>query len=423
MKFSDIEKAQKILVYGFGVEGRSTLQFLRARFPGKDLHVFDDNLALNMPDFKKYPIEDYDILITSPGIDRRRFSHDIRAKITSQVEIFFNNIPEEKRKHVIGISGTKGKSTTTKFCYELLKKAEKKVAVAGNYGVPMLDVFSDFLSGKYTFIVAELSSYQLEFMRVSPGIAIFLNVFPEHLDRHGGYENYIEAKKNLWRFQEIQDVVICPQKIKPLIQNEKSNSIFESEPMPTEFFSKNSIFRAPHFLQNFGTMIVLAQILNISENTVKKTAHMFKGLPHRLEFIEKRQGIFFYNDSISTNPHSTYSALQFLKDKVGTLIVGGKDRGVDYTLLYSAIEKFCPHTKVLVLDTETKEKLVSVFQKNSFKNYIVVKNIPEAVKISFEETPKHKVCLLSPAASSFDTFKNYIERGNLFKKSILERRE
>lgn len=420
MKLSTLSSAQKILVYGFGIEGKSTLQFIKSYFPEATVHVYDDNLAINMPDFKKYPLEKYDVLIVSPGIDRERFSADVQIKITSQAEIFLENLPEEKRKKVIGISGTKGKSTTTKFCTEALKKAGKKAVSAGNYGVPLLDIFTDFIKNRWEYVVAELSSYQLEPLKKSPGISLFLNIYPEHLDRHGDYESYIEAKSNLWRHQSPQDILITPRKIKPLVEKQKKINVFVSDAVSEEIFPQKSIFRASHFRENFGTVALLFHLLDIEEKALEKTASKFKGLPHRLEFIAQKKGLYFYNDSISTNPHSTYSALQFLKDRVGVLIVGGKDRGIDYTMLSHAVQKFCPNVWVFILESETKNKIVDSFKKNKITRYKIIKDIPQAVTHSLALDIKGKICLLSPAASSFDKFQSYIERGNLFKKCVLE---
>lgn len=420
MKFSELEQAQNVLVYGFGVEGQSTFTFLQKNFPTIKVEIFDDHAALNHPNFKKRPLESYDALFVSPGINRDRFTEKVQQKITSQGEVFFANISEEKRKKVIGISGTKGKTTTTKFCLELLQHAGKKVQVGGNYGVPLLDILDDFLKDKFEYVVCELSSYQLENLKKSPGISIFLNIFPEHLDRHKGYENYIEAKKNLWRYQKEDDFVIAPQKMIPLIQTIKPNNIFIAQTMPKEYFSKNSIFQADHFRENFGTMIELAHLLDIPDTVLQKTAQQFKGAPHRLEFVTKKEGVLFFNDSISTNPHSTYSALRYFKDKLGSLIVGGKDRGLDYNILYQGIVSCSPQAHIFILNTETAPKITAVFQQNKFTNYSLVPDLQEAVRMAFYKTGKNKVCLLSPAASSFDRFKNYIERGNIFKRAIGE---
>ncbi len=421
MKFEKLKQAQKILIYGYGLEGKSSLRFLRNHFPGKTIEAFDEKREVPETLRALSDLDSYDVWIMSPGVDRRKFSPWLRERMTSQTELFFENISEKKRWRTIGVSGTKGKSMTVKFCFEVLQNGGKRTVIGGNYGVPLLDFFDDFEEkDAFDFVVAELSSYQLEFLKVSPGVAIFLNIFPEHIDRHGDYEHYIEAKKNLWRFQRSDDIVITPEKIKPFIEETKRNNLFVSSDLPEEYFPKNSIFRAQHFRQNFGTVLEFAKILDIPVSIIADTAKNFKGLPHRIEFVARVKQIDFYDDSISTIPNSAYVAIQFFGNRLGSVIFGGKDRGVAYDLLARGLKKFAPQAFVIILDSETKPALLSAMASEKIKHFALAKNLEEAVRIGLEKTIPKKVCLLSPAASSFDRFRDYIQRGDEFQKWVRE---
>ena len=189
MKLSDLILAKKIYIAGDGLEGQAADKFCAAHCPYVPREIIS-------PIFE--PVEDKGgVWIVSPGIPRTYFTHIPSERVTSGTEIFFDSLSDVDRKRVIGISGTKGKSTTTKFCTEALNAAGALAVAVGNYGVPLLNVFDAFELGEHEYIVAELSSYQLENLKTSPGIAIFLNLFPDHLDRHGSVENYTEAKSNL----------------------------------------------------------------------------------------------------------------------------------------------------------------------------------------------------------------------------------
>ncbi len=422
MNFQKIKNFKKILIYGYGVEGKSTEIFFKKHFPDITIDILDDNKSIpstekniSQPQWKNY-----DLIILSPGITRSKLPKSVQSKITSQIELFFENISEEKRQHTIGITGTKGKSTTTKFAFEVLQNAGKKVQYGGNYGLPFLDIFDDFISDKLEYIILELSSYQLESLQISPGIAIFLNLFPDHLDRHKTYERYHQAKKNIYLHQSKNNTLIIPDNHKDLAPSSPLQNLIFSKPIPEKIFPKNSLFQAQHLRENFGTIQALAKILNISETIVKKTAHKFKGLPHRLEFFTEKNHIRFYNDSISTTPQSTSAAIKTFREKLGSLIIGGKDRQINYTPLAQTIRKTTPEINVILLKSETTKSMTQALKKEHISNIFEAKNLSQAVQIAFKSTPPHTICLLSPAASSFDAFQNFQDRGNQFKKLVLD---
>lgn len=419
MKFSDLEHARAILVYGFAREGKSSYMFLKKKFPKAKIAIFDDGIG-------KYkgpvPFDRFDAIVLSAGIPREKLRGVSPKKITSNIEIFFDNLDEAQRKRVIGVTGTKGKSTTTKFCAELLNHSGFRAVASGNIGSPLLDTFGDFTKGKLDYVVAELSSYQLEYLRTSPGIALFLNLFPEHLNRHKTLARYLRAKSNLWAFQKKGDILIVPKSWKELPARhgipQPKGKLLLSVPAAKTLFPKDSIFQSRHFLENFGVVKALSRVLNLPEHAFKKTAARFRGLPYRLEYFATRRGLDFYDDSLSTNPDSTLEGVKFFGKRLGSVILGGQDRKQKFALLIMQLKK--QGTMVIALDSETQGRILHTLKRLKHPNYHAAQNLRKAVRCMLLDTPKGKVCLLSTAAPSFDRFKNYADRGTQFKKYVRE---
>ncbi len=457
MKLEKLKSAKKILVYGYGLEGKSSEKFLREK-TSAEIKIFDEFIEkfAGNNDF-----ENYDVIVVSSGINREKIPRNFRDKCTSNPEIFFNNLDEKsppqsgaRREKIIGISGTKGKSTTTKFCAEFLENAGFKVKIGGNYGIPLLDLWdhlspklqttSDFFLstslktgvGNLDYIVAELSSYQLENLQVSPHFAIFLDFFPDHLDRHLTLQNYWNAKANLWRHQNSRDFLIIPESCRDLAADiETEAQIVFAPPIPAKFFPENSVFRAPHWLDNFGAVFQLAKIIATQVRTlgspdlkvaIEQTAQNFAGLPHRMEFFAEKEGIEFYDDSISTNPDSTLASVNFFADRLGCILLGGQDRQQNFTALLQRLKDL--GTLVIVLPTESRENLLKTIEKVGLTNFVDMEKwtgFEEIVEIIMSQIPHRKagrgakkVCLLSCAAPSYDVFKNFIDRGKQFKQAV-----
>ena len=202
---------KKILIYGYGLEGQSTKQYFSKFSQDFELNIFDKNQSA----YAKLPkFEDYDKIFVSPGIDRSVIPVKFHSKCTSQIEYFFEQIPEKIRQKVIAITGSKGKSTTTKFCAEFLERAGFKTQIVGNFGIPFLTALPDILANKFDFIVAEISSYQAEFLQKSPKYTFFVSYFPEHLNRHRCEKNYLAAKANCWKHQTTDDFLFMPITLK-----------------------------------------------------------------------------------------------------------------------------------------------------------------------------------------------------------------
>ena len=430
-------KNKEILILGFGREGKSTFNFLRKIFPQKEIAVADENSKLKIENSKLKKVkwhlgknylkalEKYEVIIKSPGIPVH-FPEIEKAfkekKITSQTEIFFENC----KGKIVGITGTKGKSTTAFLIYKILKEGAKKVHLVGNIGKPALNYLSS--DNKNKIYVYELSSHQLYKLKKSPQIALFLNIFPEHLDYYRNFKEYLMAKANITLWQKKEDFFIFNPKqkeIKEIAKKSKARKIplKEGQELIKEVGLKKLNFPLNFYSLNLKAAISVAKIFRLKKEKIKKAIENFKGLPHRLEFVGKFKGIYFFNDSLSTIPETTISALDFFKGKVETLILGGQNRGLDFSLLSKKIIQ--DKIKTLIFFPETgdiiwKEILKILKKKEEMPKAFMVFKMRDAVKLAFKNTKKGKICLLSPASASFSLFKDYKERGNLFKKYVKE---
>lgn len=438
---------KKILILGLGREGTSTLRYLRKKFPKKligladqktlrkldkeirDIIKKDKNLKLYLDINYPRNLNDFDVILKSPGL---RLEKPTIAEVTSQTKIFLKQF----RDKIIGITGTKGKSTTSSLIYKILRDAKLNAHLLGNIGNPPFDVVDKI--SKTDYIVYEFSSYQLQDLKVSPHIAVFLNLYKEHLDYHGGFEKYKKAKLNILKWQNKKDIAVynadadilakiankCKaHKISFSLKNKlKSNTFVEDEWL---LFNREKVLKISETrllgrfsLNNILAAVAVAKILKIPNRSIAHSVKTFEPLKHRLQHIGNFRGIDFYNDSIATIPEATIAALETLSPSVATLIVGGYDRGVDYSKLSKKIvdEKIqnvilFPQTGKIILEG------IKIQKRNPPKHFFV-KNMKEAVKTAVEITQKGKICLLSPASPSFNLFKNYQDRGDQFRKEV-----
>ena len=438
MKISQL-KDKEILILGLGKEGFSTLRFLKRIFPKKNLAIGDQKKEIyeKLKNYKKIKlylgkdylkaIKNYEVIIKSPGISPKIIKPYLKKNqiLTSATEIFFENCSGK----IIGVTGTKGKSTSCGLIYKVLKSAKKKVFLIGNIGKPFLNyLISNDPNSIYVF---ELSSFQLSSLKKSPQIAVLLNIYKEHLDYHQNFKEYIKSKANITLYQEEKDYLIYNYQNK-IVREIAKKSKAKKIPIKNPLFllekiglNKNSLFEK-HFSLSIAVAILVGEIFGVSKENIKKAIEDFKSFPHRIEEVGTFQGIIFFNDSLSTIPESTILALNTLGKKVKTLILGGYDRGVDFKNLAKEIVK--SKLETLIFFPKTGERIwkeISFFQRKNpkfflKKNIFFVKNMREAVKLGFHYTPKGKICLLSPASPSFGIFKDYRERGNLFKKYVKE---
>ncbi len=413
---------EKVLIAGYGVEGQSTHKYLRENFPQLKIGIADkQQVEPQLPaDLGVFSGENYldkldgfDTIIRSPGISPSQLKNFI-GQVTSATNIFFSKVLGK----TIGVTGTKGKSTTATLIAQVLKKQYSDVRLVGNIGNPSLLELKN--SNRETFFVIELSSQQLEDVNYSPHIAVLLAIYPEHLNAHGNFENYMAAKARLVKFQKPTDYVIFNpdnEVIKTIVQTTRSQKIEFVKDIDQE----KTHLPGPGNRENLRAAITVGNLLGIQPEKTQEALAEFKGLPHRLEFVGEENGVKFYNDSLSTIPEALINAMEALGSDVETVIAGGYDRGLDFINLGEYLANK-PGFKNLILFPTTGEKIweaVKNANPQTIINKFDVESMEEAVKIAFEKTSPGKICLLSPASPSFGIFKDYADRGNQFKNLVV----
>ncbi len=423
-------KNKKILIVGFGVEGKAAHAYVARHFPESIIAVADKNTdGVGYLDKQK----EYDIAIKTPSVPKE----NLTITYTTTMNIFMANA----KGKVIGITGTKGKSTTTSLIYEMLLKEHKNVYLGGNIGNSPLE-FLDTLN-EQSWTVLELSSFQLQDLKYSPHIAVLLMITQEHIDYHKSFEEYLSAKRNILRFQKSTDFAILNRDYPPSNESDiltdatvfhvsreracdKGCFIQDQKVKIKDQKSENNIIDVEdikllgkHNLENVCAAVMAATLAGVSKQNITSVLQSFKGLPHRLEFVGQKNDIEFYNDSLATVPQATIEALEALPD-TETLIAGGHDRGIDYADLGEYLVK--TQVKTLILFPTTGEKIweavCKAMSEASRPEKFDVTTMGQAVRIAASETSPGKICLLSPAAASFGIFKDYKDRGEQFKKAI-----
>ena len=377
----------------------------------------------------------FDLIIKTPGISFVGLDiQKIESKITSQLELLL----EIFKSNSIGITGTKGKSTTSSLIYKILKDQQKDVYLLGNIGNPMFDDIEKF--NEDTYLVIEMSALQLEYVKVSPHIGIVLNLYEDHLDHSGTLEHYHENKMNMFKYQTKNDIGIyfldnqniinqinqnkySSKLIKVTLNNIKDeNTIYLNEDKVifdnTVLYNKNEERNliGQHNLSNIMFCLITAKLLGLDIKCVTKSVNEFKPLEHRIELVGVFNNITYYNDSISTIPMATISAIESLKN-VNTLIFGGMDRGIDYSQLVEYLSN--SEIENLICMPSTGYKIGKEIENlNTTKNIYYIELLEDAVKKAKQITKKDTICLMSPAASSYEYFKNFEEKGKKFKELV-----
>ncbi len=346
------------------------------------------------------------------------------AKITSEMEIFFEVCPS----HIFAVTGSDGKTTTTTLIYTMLKEQGKNVYVGGNIGNPLLCEADKMTEDD--FVVLELSSFQLHTMTKSPERALITNISPNHLDMHKSYEEYIDAKCNIYKFQKDGDLLVlnADNEVTSKIAKENKCKTFSRQKEADVYLKENVIYnkneeilnisdiKVPgmHNVENFMAAILMVSDI-VDKETIKKVAREFSGVEHRIEFVRELDGVKFYNSSIDSSPNRTINTLNVFKKPV-ILIAGGKDKGIEYDELGPALGD---KVKILILIGATSDKIEEALKKTGKEIPIIrPKTYEEAVKTAKDIADSGDVVLLSPASTSFDRFKNFEERGNLFKTLV-----
>ncbi len=449
---------KKICILGFGREGKSTYRVLKRYLASPGIIIADSNPSCNDEFTKEFSntenvsvicgdhyldaLADCDIMIKSPGIPFKKIKEKgTLPPITSQTEIFL----ELFRDQVIGVTGTKGKSTTVSLLYDIFVNAGKEVILGGNIGIPPLDFIEKV--NENTLVVFEMSSHQLENIRVSPSVAVLLNIFQEHLDHYESYRHYQLSKFNIARWQKPGDVFIfngMSELIRKLLSENDTaslkmlihcNQVDETGiccmdddliindgagEICIENFCTQRKLPGDHNLTNILAAAMAAWMKGVSPEKIQSTVASFHGLPHRLEFVGQRNGAFYYNDSISTIPESTIEALKTFRG-VHTLLLGGFDRGVDYSQLINWLIEH-PVKEILFIGKAGARMAHELEKLNPgiLKQFMLFHDFESAVQTAFRLTPAGNICLLSPAAASYDMFRNFEHRGEKFRQMIFE---
>jgi len=418
MKFEDFSLFEAVTILGYGVEGKSSAQFLQTKFPDKEFVVVEQiDTPLPTPAKKM-------VFVISPGINRQTLCANIpKNQQTSNTELFFENLTNNQWLKTIGVSGSKGKSTTTKFCTEFLQNAGYTATMGGNMGTPLLDLLGTI--DNYDFAVCELSSFQLEYLAVSPKYALFLNLFPgEHSQRHPHPTKYLQAKSNLWlgRKRSAQYLVVPTDEAKHIaVANHSRLNTFLSYPFPTKFFAEDSVFGATHWRQNFGTVGALSKILHVHEPAaaLQKTIDNFKGLPHRMELHSEKGGYKFYDDSISTNPKASVACINWFGENLGAIVIGGRT-SQPADIIIEALQAKAPQAFLWLPDSENITDIQTVCKQLNFPPDQIIQgqDFTELLAKGLSLVSKNTAIVLSPGGKSFDRFPNFKERGNAWKESV-----
>ncbi len=354
------------------------------------------------------------------------------AEVTSEMEVFFELCPCT----ILAVTGSDGKTTTTTLISEMLKAAGKTVWLGGNIGTPLLPLLDNMK--ETDFAVVELSSFQLLDMRRSPHVAVVTNLAPNHLDVHKDMEEYVEAKKNLFRFQISDDVLILnadnaitasfrgngrTRFFSRMVRRDQGvclqGSMICRDGVPV-LDTRDIAIPGVHNIENYMAAILAVEGL-VEDEIIRTVAREFGGVEHRIELVRVKDGVKFYNDSIASSPSRTIAGLNSFSEKV-LLIAGGYDKHIPYDVLGPII---CKHVKKLYLNGATAEQIRRAVETSpeycpGNPEIIDCGDFTTAVYRAAEDAVSGDVVLMSPASAAFDQFKNFMVRGDYFKNLIKE---
>jgi UDP-N-acetylmuramoylalanine--D-glutamate ligase len=439
------EKQPYFLIIGLGASGISMAKFLCSK--GKTVIATDIDASktkiaqelnglgikteIGFHDQKTFNLAG--VMVPSPGIPKTnkfiKTALDLGVGITGELDIFtrYNDLP------VIAITGTNGKTTTTTLIGDILKSCGYTPFVGGNIGTPLMDHLMN--KGKSNVIVAEISSFQLDISKqFRPDVGVLLNISQDHLDRYENYQEYESSKWSIFNHQKPSDKAVINKSIKKfdmlsqklesriftfssdkdfLINcnakiDSKSIQIITRELNHTINTNQLKELKGTHNKENIAAAVLACLALGAEINDIQKGLETFKNLPHRMEFIKTIKGISFYNDSKGTNTDAVIRAIQCFEKNI-ILILGGREKGTDFSLLVNDIQK---SVKTIIAMGECRTLI-----KDTFKNIcpvLEVHTMKQAVQTAFNKAFKDDTVLLSPACASFDMYKNYAHRGNDF---------
>ena len=441
-------KDQKIAVLGLGVSNRPLVRLLlefgcrvtgcdrtpREKLDAEVLELEKLGAKLSLGDGYLDGVE-ANVLVRTPGMHPGNPAiqalRDRGAKVTSEMEVFFEVCPCT----LIAVTGSDGKTTTTTLVSEMLKASGKTVWLGGNIGTPLLPLCRQMK--KEDFAVVELSSFQLMDMERSPQRALITNLAPNHLDIHKDMQEYVDAKKNIFRFQSADGMLVLNAdnaitagfrgngETRFFSRRERTNCVWEENGVIYRrgeklLESREILIPGTHNIENYLAAIALVEGL-ATDDAVRQVARNFGGVEHRIELVREKDGVRFYNDSIASSPSRTIAGLRSFPEKV-ILIAGGYDKHIPYDVLGPEI---CRHVKKLYLGGATGPKIRAAVEaapeyKPGFPEITDCRDFTEAVYAAAAGAKAGDVVLMSPASAAFDQFKNFMVRGEYFKKLVKE---
>lgn len=446
-------EGRKTLVLGAGKSGTASAKFLAERGAVVALHDKKEvenwteaarslkeshNVGLISGDIPSWLLDQIDLVVISPGVPTNaipaRYVDRKDGEVIGEVELAYRFL----KGRIVGITGSNGKTTTTTLIGELLKNSSIETQVGGNIGTPLLSLAETSTENSWT--VVELSSFQLETIKdFRPNVAICLNVTPNHLDRYDSFTDYAAAKHRIFMNQTADDVAILNSDDKITagwaaglkanvvlfsVKQELDEGLFlrgrdlvcRANGKEKVLTTRNEIFlRGLHNVENVLASLAAGLASGASPESMRETVRGFKGVEHRIEFVEEINGVKFYNDSKATSVDATLKALEAMNENDGktVLLLGGRGKNAPYAPLIESIEK---NVRSLVLIGEDADNIESQLKDHS--EIIRADSMADAVKKSFEAAKNGDVVLLAPACASFDMFKSFEERGTIFKAEV-----
>ena len=454
-EFNNYLKFKKVAIIGLGVSNLPLLDYMYGKnakvtvFDEKEEKDIEKNILEKLKNYKfdyflgKNCFENlkgFDIIFRSPSFlpTRKELVEEEKrgAIITSEIEMLMKLTPAT----IIGVTGSDGKTTTTSLIYSILKNAGYNTYLGGNIGIPLFTKLNEMKPND--IVVLELSSFQLMGMDVSPHIGVITNITPNHLNIHKDYQEYINAKKNIFKHQNKDDYIILNYDndiTRNCAKEAKSKVIFFSgkEKLENGFIVDNKIIkkcedgirthildckdvllRGEHNFENIATAIAATSSLVDIDKSID-TIKEFKAVEHRLEYVRTIDDVKWYNDSVSSSPTRTIAGLKSFDEDI-VLIAGGYDKNLDYTPIAKPILK---KVKTLILLGQTSGKIFDAVKEEEEKenkniDIFMVNTLEEAVNLARKQAKVGEIVLFSPASASFDMFKNFADRGNKFKDLV-----
>ena len=454
-EFNEYLKDRKVAIIGLGVSNLPLLKYMNEK--QAKVTVFDEKEKQDVPrklleKLDKYKanaffgkncfenLKGFDIIFRSPSCLPTRkelvLEKQRGAIITSEIEMLMKLAPCK----IIGVTGSDGKTTTTSLIYSILKKAGYDTYLGGNIGIPLFTKLGEIT--KKSILVLELSSFQLMEMEVSPNISVITNITPNHLNIHKDYNEYIEAKKTIFKYQNENDYLILnyDNEITRNCKKQANSKViyFSSKEKLEDGFivdngiikecedgirkhildTKDVLLRGKHNFENIATALAATKTL-VDQDIAIDAVKEFKAVEHRLEFVKEIDGVKWYNDSVSSSPTRTIAGLNSFDEDI-VLIAGGYDKNLDYTPLAKPILK---KVKKLILLGATAGKIFEAVKREEEKegkniDIYMCDTLEETVNLAKKHAKKGEIILFSPASASFDMFKNFADRGNKFKNLV-----